>query len=446
MKAVRLRARGRQVLRTLVVAGLALSLVSAEAQPADRWELPAGPQAQGPWYGSDAPLPAWATAVRILRTDESLLVDASKGAARRGSAAREARLPLFAARGGAGCSSPWYSVGPEAWVCGDNVELSRGTPIPADVKTYPHSADGLPYRYYFVGPNGTSTFKRLREVGVGEPAQVLDPGFAVGILEERSFEGQRYGLSGNDYWIPMSDLNPARPISFQGAEVPVSDHKQVPFGWVVASSARVYSKPNRAAITSESLPQFMRVDVVPEAGPSKPSDFLQLGEKRWVLAKEVRHQSVASPPDEVNVNAHERWIDVELASQTLTAFEGDQPIFATIVSTGKGRPGSANATPKGTFRVWAKLGAANMDNLEDEGANRFWRMESVPYVQYFSKGVGLHGAYWHRGFGNVRSHGCVNLAPLDAQRLFYMTTPRLPAGWTAVLPSEHELGTVVRVR
>jgi lipoprotein-anchoring transpeptidase ErfK/SrfK len=87
-----------------------------------------------------------------------------------------------------------------------------------------------------------------------------------------------------------------------------------------------------------------------------------------------------------------------------------------------------------------------MDNLEDEGANRYWRMESVPYVQYFSKGVGLHGAYWHRSFGNVRSHGCVNLAPLDAQRLFSFTSPRLPAGWTAVLPTEHESGTVVRVR
>jgi hypothetical protein len=73
-------------------------------------------------------------------------------------------------------------------------------------------------------------------------------------------------------------------------------------------------------------------------------------------------------------------------------------------------------------------------------------MESVPYVQYFSKGVGLHGAYWHRSFGNVRSHGCVNLAPLDAQRLFSFTSPRLPAGWTAVLPTEHESGTVVRVR
>ena len=56
---------------------------------------------------------------------------------------------------------------------------------------------------------------------------------------------------------------------------------------------------------------------------------------------------------------------------------------------------------------------------EDENAARYYRMEDVPWVQYFSKGVGLHGAFWHRGFGKVRSHGCVNLAPLDAYTYFH---------------------------
>jgi len=39
-------------------------------------------------------------------------------------------------------------------------------------------------------------------------------------------------------------------------------------------------------------------------------------------------------------------------------------------------------------------------------------------VQFFDEAIGLHAAFWHRSFGHVRSHGCVNLAPLDAQRLF----------------------------
>ena len=35
---------------------------------------------------------------------------------------------------------------------------------------------------------------------------------------------------------------------------------------------------------------------------------------------------------------------------------------------------------------------------------------------------------------------------LDAERLFDFTEPRLPAGWTAILPTGTERGTVVRVR
>ncbi|MCK6592294.1 MAG: L,D-transpeptidase, partial [Polyangiaceae bacterium] len=166
----------------------------------------------------------------------------------------------------------------------------------------------------------------------------------------------------------------------------------------------------------------------------------------WLKATDVRRPSLAAPPPEVDVAAGERWIDVDLATQTLVAYEGPKPVFTTLVSTGKGRPGSVTVTPKGVFRVWIKLLSSDMDNLEDENAARYYRMETVPYVQYFSKGVGLHGAFWHRGFGQVRSHGCVNLAPLDAQRLFAWTSPRLPAGWTAVVPTAHEPGTVIRVR
>ena len=88
----------------------------------------------------------------------------------------------------------------------------------------------------------------------------------------------------------------------------------------------------------------------------------------------------------------------------------------------------------------------NVANLEEEDAGRYYRMEEVPWVQYFSKGFGLHGAFWHRGFGHVRSHGCINLAPMDAERLFQWTSPHLPAGWTAALPSPYERGTLVRVR
>jgi hypothetical protein len=40
----------------------------------------------------------------------------------------------------------------------------------------------------------------------------------------------------------------------------------------------------------------------------------------------------------------------------------------------------------------------------------------------------------------------VNLTPSDAERLFDWASPRLPAGWSAVFPTDYETGTIVRVR
>ena len=87
-----------------------------------------------------------------------------------------------------------------------------------------------------------------------------------------------------------------------------------------------------------------------------------------------------------------------------------------------------------------------MDNLEDEEARRYYAIQDVPWVMYFARGYGLHGTFWHRSFGQKRSHGCVNLAPLDAEWLFFWTSPQVPAGWTAALPTQYEQGTLVRVR
>ena len=422
----------------MVLSALAGSASSQAAESDDGDDV-------GPWIEAGTAVPEWATAVRVVRTDETILLEPRSASSRRGSAAREARLPFFGARTGPGCRAPWYSVGPTAWVCGDHVELALGEPVRATSRTFEPSSDGLPFRYYFVGPDGTQGYRKLVEVDVGMADTTLDPGFAVAIGEERVVDGGRYGLSGNELWLPMRDLSPTRPFSFQGAEVPTDAPKgSIPFAWVNVTSARVYSGPTAAKPTSGTFAQFVKVDAFEEVGTFQK--FTRVGPDKWVMSKDIRRPTVAPVPEDIDVLARERWIDVELASQTLVAYEGDKPMFATLVSSGKGREGSYNATPKGTNRIWVKLAHSNMDNLEDENANRFYRMENVPYVQYFSKGVGLHGAFWHRSFGNVRSHGCVNLAPLDAQRLFWFTQPRLPAGWTAVLPNDNERGSLVRVR
>jgi hypothetical protein len=246
----------------------------------------------------------------------------------------------------------------------------------------------------------------------------------------------------------MRDLSPVSPLVFRGADLPPARDKAdtiIPVAWIIAERARVLSRPAGGAPSTTSKARFDAVPVLEHRdGPS--GGFLRIGDGAWIASKDARHPVLVGPPPEVDADAGERWIDVDLATQTLVAYEGRRPVFATLVSTGKGKPGTPMGTPKGSYRIWIKLLSSDMDNLEDDNAARYYRMEDVPWVQYFSKGVGLHGAFWHRSFGQVRSHGCVNLSPLDAERLFWWTYPHIPAGWTAAFPTPYEQGTLIRIR
>jgi hypothetical protein len=398
-----------------------------------------------PW--GDATLQPGVQSARILLADQPLLAGPWGSAARRGSAARDVHLPIFAAKRGPGCKGAWLEVGPFAWVCEDAAEPSTAAPIDAGRAILPESSDGLPYRYFFVGSEGSYAYKQLDGVDVSEPAMALQPGFALAIVAERNLDGARYGRTEHNLWVPMRDLGPVRSFAFQGEVIADAKDHRIPVAWVVTDRAHVLSKPSSGALTSVTKVRFEAVPVLDVVeGPAPGSRFLRIGESAWISAKDVRHPPLTEPPAEVDAAAGERWIDVDLETQTLTAYEGKRPVFATIVSTGKGKPGTPLGTPTGTHRIWIKLLTSDMDNLEDDNASRYYRIEDVPWVQYFSKGVGLHGAFWHRSFGAVRSHGCVNLAPLDAQRLFTWTGPHIPAGWTAAFPTAHERGTVIRVR
>jgi lipoprotein-anchoring transpeptidase ErfK/SrfK len=61
-----------------------------------------------------------------------------------------------------------------------------------------------------------------------------------------------------------------------------------------------------------------------------------------------------------------------------------------------------------------------------------FELRDVPWVQYFAAGFALHTAYWHDVFGVARSHGCVNLSPIDGHWLFGFTDPPVPQGWHGV--------------
>ncbi|MDR3578220.1 MAG: L,D-transpeptidase [Anaerolineaceae bacterium] len=108
-----------------------------------------------------------------------------------------------------------------------------------------------------------------------------------------------------------------------------------------------------------------------------------------------------------NIQANQRWVDVNLSAQTAYAYEGNQVVRSFLVSTGV----AAHPTVTGQYHIYVKYRYANM---KGPGYN----LPNVPYVMYFYQGYGLHGTYWHHNFGHPMSHGCVNLSTPDAGWLF----------------------------
>ncbi|MBW2261624.1 MAG: L,D-transpeptidase [Deltaproteobacteria bacterium] len=147
------------------------------------------------------------------------------------------------------------------------------------------------------------------------------------------------------------------------------------------------------------------------------------------------------PPPEVP--EHGKWIHVDVSDQTLTAYEGEQPVFLTLISSGNEKQDEEYMTPRGTFWMQSKHVSATMDNLAlDDGS---YSIEDVPWTMYFHSSYALHGAFWHSVFGHQRSHGCVNMTPRDAKWIFDWSEPRLPLGWHGVVATKDRPGTVVKV-
>src|SRR5690606_11596349 len=201
---------------------------------------------------------------------------------------------------------------------------------------------------------------------------------------------------------------------------------------------------------------------------------------RWLRDTElgIVHQPQDWPKP---ANDGEKWIDISIGQQTLVLYEGKTPKYATLISSGRDRFGDPKkdlTTPLGDFRLQSKHIAAAMDSEENSTVaggsksrsgprldaearatverlkaaskagkklssddERRWanvekgrhpeygvtrrrgsegfELRDVPWIQYFSAGFALHGAYWHDVFGTPRSHGCVNLAPIDARIVFF---------------------------
>lgn len=137
------------------------------------------------------------------------------------------------------------------------------------------------------------------------------------------------------------------------------------------------------------------------------SDLIYVGQRLVIPGAGGGVPPITPSPAPVQGAPGEKWIDINLSRQTLTAYVGQTPVFTAIVSTGTSR----TPTVVGTYSIYVKY-------LSTAMSGPGYYLPNVPYTMYFYRGYGIHGTYWHNNFGTPMSHGCVNMRTSDAQWLY----------------------------
>lgn len=263
----------------------------------------------------------------------------------------------------------------------------------------------------------------------------------IAFVDSFLWAGRRYNVSVDLRLMPADRFRPIRGSEFHG--VPLADAK-LPLAFVKARNAHVHLSrdPKKLTVTNEKLEWRSVVHPTGKKTTFKDRTFVELEGDQWVAEDALAVVDIQKkmPPGS---HAGEKWIDVSILQQVLVAYEGLTPVYATLVSTGEaglGDPKETRSTVLGSFRINTKFVTATMDS---DVVGEEFELRDVPYVQYFKEGYALHASYWHDVFGQPKSHGCINLAPEDARRLFYWTEPRVPAHWHG---ASKAMGTVVNVR
>ncbi len=106
---------------------------------------------------------------------------------------------------------------------------------------------------------------------------------------------------------------------------------------------------------------------------------------------------------------------IDRSEQKLYAYDGESVFMEESVSTGH----ETTPTPRGTFSIFRKTPSRYMQGPLPNISDDYYDLPGVPWNLYFtSEGAAIHGAYWHDKFGQRWSHGCVNLLPDNAQKLY----------------------------
>ena len=266
----------------------------------------------------------------------------------------------------------------------------------------------LPYRYFRLEEDSVPV---LSGPAGSETGQAFLPGFVYVSYIDRVESNGVYYLLQNGGWIPGKGSRIGEYSLFQGLEFTSTPHNS--FAWplpfymdsIPVRRAPGYNTPQTARIL------YPYVDLV-QVYATQSADGVEwnlIGPNQWVEARILAKVTPNStPPEGVTTN---RWIDIDLAEQTLAVYENNELVFATVIASGL----EPFWTRPGLFQIYQKKETETMRNNDPTD---YYYLDNVPWTMYFDKARALHGAYWRTRFGYPQSHGCINLSVGDSHWLF----------------------------
>jgi hypothetical protein len=385
---------------------------------------------------------------------------------------------------GDGCSAGWYRLLDGGYVCSAEGSIDPDNP---QVRLSVRPPDGtaiLPYPYARNAQNGTPLYTSVptrEQIAAYEPSEPSrTPGdrralpwwqrkeatladvrlaeLAVesdGLLGRRMVKGFYVAVDTEFEWMertwykttkglvaPKDRFVAVEGSTFKGVDL--DSARSLPVAWVYGSreSRPTFSIGDDGKVKpSGSVERWKAIHLVGEPRAAEGQRYLQSTEGFWVRDDHVRVARM--PPIPVDVQPHEHWIHVDLYTQTLVALAGSTPVYATLVSSGREAEDEEqdHRTPVGQWNIREKHITTTMDGDGTAAGDLPYSIEDVPYVMYFRGSYALHGAFWHRNYGMRMSHGCINLAPLDAKYLFFFTGPTVPEGWHGAWAGNGQTGS-----
>lgn len=345
-----------------------------------------------------------------------------------------------------------FATGPESlgrrFAITADLRLVPATKIKPDTGSPWHGlelADALTLPLAFVRSQSARSYKIVH--GKVQTADSLDYRSAYTLNGKmRTVEGVRYYRTTDKHWLSAQDVGLAVPpatwpddaekgrkwieISITNQTLVLWEGKKPVYATLVSTGQAGLDDPKHSTATVRGTFRIRNKHVSAMMDSNESSSVgghantTGGGSARAAIGDDDR--SAAKPASPATAAAGKGKTHAKAGGKDAKAAKGDKGAKPKADAKAGAAPGE---------KIIPKRGDGEYGVTRRRGEGTF-QLRDVPYIQYFESGYALHAAYWHDVFGTPRSHGCVNLAPVDAHRVFFWTDPPVPVGWHAVNAGE----------